>query len=172
MRPALIFLAFVSLLALPARADELVVSSASHLGYGMVSRTADGTFDGTGGTLAFFDVSVPLGASVDAGLRSLAQGGKAANASFYRLGSGPFVSWEAVESLFLQLTLNGYRESILTADGTTRRAVGKTLMAGWERFFFRSARLDAGWGGFAAWHSGAIGASLTRGVDLSIRLRL
>ncbi len=171
MRPVLAFL----LLLFPAghaAAEELIVSTSTHVGYGLVARSTEG-FKNVGGSLAFFDISVPLMDKVEGGLRSLAQGGKTASAQFYRLGSGPFVSWEAFEDLFLQVTLNAYRESQMNAEGVREKDVpGRTWMAGTQRLMYRSARVDAGWGGFVAKHVGGGASSVVRGVDVSLRLRL
>src|SRR4051812_30888152 len=103
------FVVFIlSVLAAPlARAEGLAIETSTHVGYGMVSRSEQG-FDGVGGSLVFLDLSLPLGERVAAGLRTLAQGGRKGAAEFYRLGSGPFVSWEAFDSLYLQLTANAY----------------------------------------------------------------
>lgn len=172
MRPVVHFLLLVAALAAAtARAEGLDVSTSTHFGYGVISRSAG--FENVGGSLAFMDLSVPLADGLDGGLRTLAQGGKGTAAQFYRLGSGPFLSWEAFEDLFLQLTLNAFKESVLPADGGRERSFqGRTAMIGTERLFYRSARVDAGWGGFGAWHGGDGTMSLTRGVDLAVRLRL
>ena len=174
MRPALVFINSLFVLAAgSARAVE--VSTSTHVGYGLVARSTDG-FSDVGGSLAFCDISVPLltgSQGLDGGLRSLAQGGRTTGAQFYRLGSGPFLSWEAFQNLYLQLTVNAYRETDMDAEGhIDRRLFGRTLMAGTQRFFYRSARVDAGWGGFVARHVADGSASVMRGVDLSLRLRL
>lgn len=169
MRPTFVLI-LLTALASTARAAE--VSSSTHLGYGLVAQSNAG-FRNVGGSLAFFDISAPVAPGIDAGLRSLAQGGRTTTAQFYRLGSGPFVSWEAFESLYLQLTLNAYRESLMDGSGHRQRdEFGRTLMFGTQRLFYRSERFDAGWGGFIARHASSNDTSLVRGVDLSMRLRL
>jgi hypothetical protein len=169
MRP--FFVLILLLLASPARAED-EVSTSTHFGYGLVARSSDG-FKNVGGTLAFFDVSTPLSDGLDAGLRSLAQGGRTLATQYYRLGSGPFLSWEALQDLFLQVTVNAFRESVLDAQGDRLAArFGRTLMVGTQRFLYRSARVDAGFGGFSSWHAAPGAFSLVHGVDLSVRLRL
>lgn len=176
--------------ASPVTASAADWSTTSHVGYSMTRESSTG-FDRIGGSMAYFDLARRLGSSFDAGLRTLAQGGRSDALEFYRLGSGPFVGWSPATGWRLEAGVGFFRESGLAPDGEKiYTSQGRAWTLGWERSQTLFSKVDWAYGGFLMAHRGSLvlteqpspahlgrlsqqrNDGLSQGVQLALRIRL
>lgn len=179
---ALLAFTTASLLAPVAHAQEW--STATHLGLGIVDRSTTG-FEKVAGSLVFLDVARRVAPQVEVGLRTSAMGGQHGEGAYYRLGTGPLVSWKVNESLTLQASVARFDESAQDEDGNPLyRSRGASGLIGWEHTRAFGPRVEAAWGGFLTQHRGALqpaaagvttageNAGYGHGLEACLRVRL
>lgn len=132
----------------PAQPEPWEPHSATRMGYA-VSRSSSTGFAAIGGSALALDVGVGAGPELELGLRLHAVGGRRRELEYYRLGSGPYLSWRLAPQWRLGGALGFFRESGLSsAGGQIYRSRGVQTALDWQRYYFRSPRLDLALGGF------------------------
>lgn len=128
-------------------------------------------------------------ANLALGLRSIAQGGKVPQRQFYRLGAGPVASYKVSPEWMLQLSVGGFTETGLDADGQkSYTSKGSTALFSWERTYDITPRVQAGIGGFLGGNKGQVSAAgpatataaaitsvnlgVTHGIEAALRVAL
>lgn len=151
-----VFFALGMLAGAASSAYATTWSTTSHMGYA-VNRQSSTGFERIGGTMAYLDATRELGASLDLGLRTLAQGSRAADLEFYRLGSGPVLGWLPAAGWRLEVSVAFFRESGLAPDGTkVYRSQGRAVSFGWERRQSLGPRVSWAYGSFVLAHRGEL----------------
>lgn len=149
-------LAFTALLLSHFQAIAMPWTTTTHMAYA-VNRQSSTGFEKIGGSMTYIDVSHDISSEFDLGLRTLAQGGKAKNLEFYRLGSGPVVGWLPNRSWRFEFGMATFRESGLAPDGNKiYRSQGKSWSLGWERRRQLYPKVNMSYGGLLMAHRGEL----------------
>ena len=145
-------------------------SAASHAGFAMVDRSSTG-FNQVAGTLLYFDAGSAIGPAdfgLTLGIRTLAQGGQGRQSDFYRMGSGPLVSWQADETWSFSAAFGLFKEAVIKHGGSEEYGSrGRTWMLGWERVLVARGPAHLMWGGFWTYHSGSVEATAAQRASLA-----
>ena len=129
-------------------------STSSHMGYA-VNRQSSTGFAKIGGSMAYFDANHPLSGPFDLGLRTIAQGSRAQDLEFYRLGSGPVLGWAPTRGWRVEVSMAFFRESGLSPNGQKiYKSRGQMFTCGWERIRPLGQRVSWSYGGFFMAHRG------------------
>ena len=150
-----------------ATTRELSWNTASHVGFAINDSSSTG-FKMTGGTLVMLDASRPLSRNIEIGLRTVASGAQSESQQFYRLGAGPLLTYRMSDDWQFQAALTSFNETGLTNTAErSYRSRGLQSMIGWERVWHLDRRIEAAFGGFAAFHFGELDptAQLTMGQN-------
>ncbi len=164
--------------------------SSSHLGFAVEDQSST-SFSGTAGSMGFFDFGMALTDEIELGFRTLISGGRQPGASFYRLGTGPLLSYAPTKEWLLSAMTGWFRETCTDEKGNALyQSKGSISMIGWERVFPIYARADIALGGFIGFHTGNIqnlaahissplskdeprkNNGRARGVEIALRVRL
>lgn len=149
---------FASEQALQENRKIINIDTATHLGYAVEKASTTG-FDNVGGSICLLDIIFPYSEDVAVGMRTAAVGGQKDSGRFYRLGSGPFVSYQVMKHWFIEAGLSYFSETGTTPDGLREyRSRGQSIMISWQRLFPITNRVAAGWGGFVSRYSGSVEA--------------
>ncbi len=134
-------------------------STTTHVGMGVEDQSSTG-FKQVAGSMMFLDLTHPLGDDWDLGVRTSGQGGRGGERQFYRLGAGPFVSWNFNESWSLQASISTFDETGVGADGDkVYRSKGVSGLFGWEKRHEIGPRVEVAWGGFVSRYQGNLTAT-------------
>lgn len=137
-------------------------SATSHAGLGMVDRSSAG-FAAVAGTMMYFDAARVVGTAESGlalGIRTLAEGGEGTDRTFYRMGSGPLLTWQASDDWNLAASLGWFKEAVTDrGGGAAYSSRGRAAMLSWDRALLRKGQATLTWGGFCTYHSGSVEAS-------------
>lgn len=142
-------------------------STATHVGMSVEDGSTTG-YDRVAGSMFFLDLSRPVTAELEVGLRTIGQGGKDGERQFQRLGAGPVLTWNINNSWRLQTALCGFDETGLGGDGSNEyRSKGHSEMVGWGRRFAFGKKVELGYGGFLSRYQGNLVQSTTSAAKTS-----
>jgi hypothetical protein len=145
---------FFLLLSAPSLANDWY--SAAHFGFATEAKSSTG-FEKTSGSLSFLDVGHRSFKNIDLGLRTLMQGGQSDGYEYYRMGSGPMVSWRPSKTWIIHSSYTFFRETGLSDSGEKEyRSEGRSLLLGYERVSKLAKSVEFVYGGFFSRHSGGV----------------
>ena len=129
-------------------------STTSHLGFAVVDQSTTG-FDRSMGSLVFLDIEKVIAPKLALGFRTIAQGAKLGERAFYRLGTGPLLSYRVTDHWVIQAAATRFDETgVGEEDARQYRSKGSSTQLGWERIFHFGPRVEFAWGGFVIAHQG------------------
>ncbi len=163
--------------------------SAAHFGFANEDRSSTG-FKNTSGSMSFLDVAYKLNPELNLGMRTLMQGGQQHDFSYYRMGSGPMISWQPSTKWLVHASYTLFNETAL--DETGEKAYGskgRSMMLGWEKAKKLARSVEIVYGSFFIQHEGEINlasaisqssrsrfanvehnSGLTHGVEIALRM--
>lgn len=139
--------------------------STTHLGFGVEDQSSTG-FHGTQGSTLFLDLDRKATENIAVGIRTSAFGGKNSGAEFYRMATGPLISFRIYNKFNISLALGFFRESGLDDKGDSAyTSKGQMFQIGWERVFPLSKAIELCWGGYWSRHWGNLDLDASQGTQ-------
>ena len=130
--------------------------SNSHFGIA-IEEKSDLGFDRSAGTVLFFDFERHIYSDFNLGIRSYGSGATTSSAQFYRLMSGPLLTWSVFDRRWnIQIFPSLFQESSQSNAGESCVSRGFAMMVGWERNWKLGERVDLITGAFYIRHWGQI----------------
>jgi hypothetical protein len=155
-----------------------MIKSGTALGYAAENSPAQG-FKDSGGSRLSFDLLFPLAADWSIGLHTQAGGAQTGPRTFYRLASGPTISYGFWERMHLAASVLYFKETISAGPLEPLAASGIGYQLSWQRLIFEFHNLSMTVGGFYAYFQGKIAApgrpllvATSRGLEIALQIGL
>jgi hypothetical protein len=133
----------------PSFGSTDLVKSGTSLGYAVENSPYKG-FSNIGGSRLAFDLVYQFADDIGVGLHSQGGGGHDGSRSFYRLCSGPTVTYQLWEKFRLAATLTYFKESVSVSGDDVLATSGMGTQISWQRVLYAYHRLTLTGGGFYA----------------------